>query len=170
MRGAIEDRERHSHSDALHDAPQRDGDQRDKRQGELDAVEARYCTQLAHVDDPSGHEQQDPGQARHRHVIEQPGGRDQRRHHQRRHQPDKLSPAAGLRYGCSARRAGVDRECAGQPGKHVARADRQEVTADLVLHAARSRWFERTRGGRRLRDDHQRDDAGHRRHLPDRVQ
>ncbi len=55
------------------------------------------------------------------------GGRDQRDHALRRQQACELGAAPGLGHCGRARRAGVDRESADQPGKHVAGADAEQI-------------------------------------------
>ena len=58
---AVEDRERHRHTDALFDAEQRDGQERDQCERELDPVEAGDRPQFAHTHDPRRDEQQNAG-------------------------------------------------------------------------------------------------------------
>ena len=92
----VEDGQPDRDADALLHPDEGHGEQRDRGQPELEEVEAGDGAQVAGLEEPDGDEDQDGGQRRQRHVLEDVGDGDEEDDHER--------PRRAGRPGCDRRR------------------------------------------------------------------
>ena len=114
--GAVEDSQPDGHCDPLLHPDQGNGEQRDRRQAELEQIEASDGDEVAEREDPSGHEEEHRRERRLGHVPEQTRCRNQGDHCCRCAKPGCLGSSARRYHGRGSRRAGVHRERAGEAG------------------------------------------------------